>query len=62
MVYFVPGIIANSRQTRNLMQVWVINICLGWTFLGWVVALVMACSPVVHEQQVEVVSRGAEVP
>jgi hypothetical protein len=45
----VPGIVANSRRTKNQLQVWVINICLGWTFLGWVVALVMACSPAVEE-------------
>ena len=53
MVYFVPGIIANSRQTRNHMQVWIINLCLGWTFLGWVVALAMAFSAnVLSEEEV----------
>lgn len=44
VIYILPGVIANSRNTRNMAQVWVINIFLGWTFLGWVVALAMAFS------------------
>jgi hypothetical protein len=40
--YFVPTIIALSRSLPNAGSVVVVNILLGWTFLGWVAALAMA--------------------
>ena len=41
-VYFVPTIIAAVRQTRNLVYIILLNLLAGWTFLGWVAALVWA--------------------
>lgn len=43
-VYFLPTIIAAGRGIPNAASVAVINVFLGWTFLGWVVALAMAVS------------------
>lgn len=40
--YFLPSIIAIIRRVRNLASVIVINLFLGWTLVGWVVALAMA--------------------
>lgn len=40
--YFLPTIIANSRGVRSAGGVFVINLLLGWTFIGWVVALAWA--------------------
>jgi len=40
--YLLPWIIAASRKTRNRGTVAVLNVFLGWTFLGWVIALAMA--------------------
>ena len=42
-VYFLPTIVAVSRKVTNQGSVAVINFFLGWTLLGWVVALAMAC-------------------
>ncbi len=42
-VYFTPLIIAVVRKLPNTGSVAVINILLGWTIVGWVVALAMAC-------------------
>ena len=42
-LYFVPTIVAVSRKVTNQGSVAVINTFLGWTFLGWVNALAMAC-------------------
>lgn len=43
-LYFVPVIVAAFRsQYVNVGAIIVINILLGWTFIGWVVALAMAC-------------------
>jgi hypothetical protein len=38
--YFVPTIIAVARRARNSLAIVLINIFAGWTFLGWVAALV----------------------
>jgi hypothetical protein len=40
--YFLPTIVARSRKVPNQGSVAVINTFLGWTFVGWVVALAMA--------------------
>jgi len=42
VLYFLPTIIAGLR--RSTMTVWValIDLLLGWTVVGWIVALVMA--------------------
>jgi hypothetical protein len=40
--YFLPTIIAVSRKVPNIGSVVVVNVFLGWTFIGWVVALAMA--------------------
>jgi hypothetical protein len=41
-LYFLPTIVAASRKVVNLGSVVVINLFLGWTLVGWVVALAMA--------------------
>jgi hypothetical protein len=40
--YFLPTIIAVARGCRSTGSVVIINIFLGWTLIGWVVALAMA--------------------
>lgn len=38
--YFLPTIIASSRRHLNGTAIFVLNLLLGWTLLGWVLALV----------------------
>jgi hypothetical protein len=40
--YFIPTLVALGRGVPNTGSVVVINFFLGWTFIGWVVALAMA--------------------
>lgn len=40
--YFVPTYIARRRGHHNATAILALNILLGWTFLGWVVAVVWA--------------------
>ncbi|MGH7813208.1 MAG: superinfection immunity protein [Candidatus Binataceae bacterium] len=40
--YLVPGFAASYREHRNAKAIWALDILLGWTFIGWVVALVWA--------------------
>lgn len=39
-LYFLPTIIACKK--KNLVGIFLLNFFLGWTFLGWVGALVWA--------------------
>lgn len=43
-VYFAPTIVANNRKHNNKLAIFMTNLFLGWTFLGWVAALVWACT------------------
>jgi hypothetical protein len=43
ILYFVPLITGALRRVRNLGALAVVNIFAGWTVIGWVVALAMAC-------------------
>ncbi|PNO46568.1 superinfection immunity protein [Klebsiella michiganensis] len=40
IIYVLPGVIASSREHKNATAIWVLNIVLGWSFLGWIAALV----------------------
>ncbi len=51
-LYFLPTWVAASRKHHQGNSIFVINIFLGWTVLGWVIALAWAVSPVkVNEPQ-----------
>jgi hypothetical protein len=41
-LYFLPTIV--GRHKTNIVAIFVFNLFLGWTFLGWVLALVWACT------------------
>lgn len=41
-IYLLPTTIALLRKHRNTLSIAIINTTLGWTLIGWVVALVMA--------------------
>jgi hypothetical protein len=41
-LYFLPAIIAGVRHTHNSTGILLLNLFLGWTMVGWFVALLMA--------------------
>ena len=41
-VYFLPSLVAIERRKQNGTAIFVLNLFLGWTLVGWVVALVWA--------------------
>lgn len=43
VLYFLPSTVAIARKVTHQGSVVVINLFLGWTFIGWVIALAMAC-------------------
>jgi hypothetical protein len=47
-LYMLPAIVALARFHHNSASIFLVNFFLGWTFLGWVAALVWAVMPVQH--------------
>jgi len=43
VLYFLPSIIAYKGDKKNKGAILALNIVAGWTFLGWVVAIVWSC-------------------
>lgn len=44
ILYFLPTIEAGLRQHRSLTSIGLVNLFLGWTLIGWVVAIAWACA------------------
>ena len=42
VMYFLPSIVAFARRKRDTAAIVLLNFFLGWTLIGWVVALVWA--------------------
>lgn len=41
-LYFLPTIVAYRKQKANRAAIFAVNLFLGWTFLGWLFALIWA--------------------
>ena len=41
--YLLPWAVAATRGRANQASIGVVNLLLGWSVIGWIVALVMAC-------------------
>ena len=41
-IYFTPTIIAVTKRHKHIGAIFLLNFFLGWSFLGWVGALVWA--------------------
>jgi len=39
-LYFLPFLIASLRQYKNIFAILLLNLFLGWTGVGWVIALI----------------------
>lgn len=49
LFYFLPTFIATGK--KNGGGIFVLNLTLGWTLVGWIGALIWAmCSPVVNKK------------
>ena len=44
VLYFIPAMVAYQKGRKNKQAILVLNIFLGWTLIGWVLALVWAVS------------------
>jgi len=41
-MYFLPSIVALARSKRDILAIFLLNFFLGWSVIGWIVALVWA--------------------
>jgi hypothetical protein len=48
LLYFLPTILA--RQRKDLWKIFIINLLLAWTVIGWVVLFVWALGPKARSQ------------
>lgn len=42
LLYFLPAVLARNKS--NFTAILLVNLFLGWTFIGWIVALIWAVS------------------
>lgn len=42
VMYFLPSIIALARSKRDILAIFLLNLFLGWSVIGWIVALIWA--------------------
>ena len=42
VLYFLPTIIGHNK--RNAVGIFLLNFFLGWTIIGWIIALIWACT------------------
>jgi hypothetical protein len=52
IVYFLPTIVAKLRGADNAAPTFIVNLFLGWTLIGWVVALAMGAGAKKREGQI----------
>jgi hypothetical protein len=48
LLYFLPSIIALARSKKDLLSIFLLNFFLGWTLVGWIIALVWAAKQDVY--------------
>jgi hypothetical protein len=42
IIYFLPTVIAKNRQMDGIPALFLVNLLLGWTLIGWIVVLLWA--------------------
>ena len=60
IVYFVPTFIASRRDHPNGTSIILLNLFLGWTFIGWLAALIWSASAITPQQEKVVAAPAAE--
>lgn len=53
-LYFLPTILAHNK--RDFAGIFLVNFFFGWTVIGWVIAMIWACSAEIRPPHVMVVA------
>ena len=43
VLYFLPTLVALLREKHDKLSIFLVNFFLGWSLIGWFVALIWAC-------------------
>lgn len=62
VLYFLPTLVAAGRKKSNIGTVVILNLFLGWTFIGWVVSLAMAFGATKADRPMQTVNVYGERP
>lgn len=52
IAYFLPTIVAQARSHHNTLAIFILNLLTGWTVLGWIIAIVWACTRAQPQQPI----------
>jgi len=58
LMYWLPTIVAIVRRTPSALGVAALNFFLGWTVIGWIIALVIALAAYPAERVVVIEGRA----
>jgi hypothetical protein len=50
LIYLVPAFVATGRHHPNAAAIFLLDLFLGWTLIGWVVALVWSATHITKPQ------------
>jgi hypothetical protein len=56
VIYFLPSIIGHDKRT--FPGIFLLNLLLGWTIIGWIIALIWACTADMRPQVLAVAGAG----
>jgi hypothetical protein len=51
LLYFLPTIVGFVRKRHNVLSIFLVNFFLGWSLIGWIVAMAWALSSSMPGQQ-----------
>lgn len=57
MLYLIPSIEADARNSKDAHAITLMNILLGWTVIGWIGAFLWARGPAVEKRLTHLVQR-----
>ena len=57
LLYFLPTLVGHNK--RNVLSIFLVNFFLGWTVIGWIIAMVWACSAETQPQVLVIAGPGA---
>lgn len=55
VLYITPGIVALLRSHHNVVAIIALNLLLGWTLIGWVVAFVWSLTATQGAQKAQII-------
>ena len=50
-VYFIPVVIAYIRKHNNILSITILTVFLGWTFFGWLAAVLWSLNSDIKEEE-----------